>query len=256
MPRVPKSGEAIVDENQFYRLKKDIREYIRTLPDGDSVQLSEKAIAEKFRLTQGASRKLLLRLEAEGVVKSVPGIGYRKVDYSGTTVRTHFHVRRSLEGEAARLAATRADSADLLRLELILDEMEREITPDYSDRFFVLDREFHMAVVEASHDNLLKNLYSMLDFSIPAWLGQGFEIEYGMHNRNAFLTHQDIFRSIRDGNPEAAMMTMQHHLALPFNNNIAISESRGPAGNIRPQGSADGRKQETNIPSARGRREK
>ena len=134
--------------------------------------------------------------------------------------------------------------------------MEREITPGFNDRFFALDREFHLAVVEASHDNLLKNLYSMLDFSIPAWLGQGYEIEYNIHNRNAFLMHQDIFRSIRDGNSEAAMMTIQHHLALPFNNNIAISENRGPVGNIRPQGSADGRKQEPNIPSARRRREK
>ena len=230
MPRVPKSGEAIVDEKQFFRLKKDIREYIRTLPDDDSVRLSEKEIAERFRLTPGASRKLMLRLEAEGIVKSVPGIGYRKVDYSGTTVRTHFLVRRSLEGEAARLAATRADSADILRLELILDEMKREITSDFSEKFFLLDRDFHLAIVEASHDNLLKNLYSMLDFSIPAWLGLGFEVEYGIHNPKAYLAHLDIFRAIRGNNPEAAMMMVQTHLELPFNNNLAIDETRGPRG--------------------------
>ena len=221
MPRVAKSCEKIVDEKQFYRLKRSVREYIRDLPD-DGVNLSEKEIAERFRLTRGTSRKMLICLEAEGVVRSVPYLGYRKVDYSGTTVHTHFLVRRCLEGEAARLAAVRADRADILRLELILDEMQRAMTPEFSEKLSRLDREFHMAIVEASHDNLLKNLCTMLDASIPAWLGLDLKVDYSILNERALAAHRGIFEAIRGGSSDEASALMLKHLPLPDNDNIPV----------------------------------
>lgn len=236
MPRKPKFGESIIDEEHFNELKYKIRSYINAMPDDGSAMFSEKSIAEEFKLTQTGSRRLLMRLEAEGLLRSVPNRGYRKVDYSNTTVRTHFYIRQSIEGEAARLAAQRATREDLIRMMLIVEEMKEQNLPDDLSRQSALDHDFHHALLEASHDNLLKNLYSMLIFEIPAWEGIKEEFDWSEENRRTLIAHTEIIEAIRQHDPEAAVMRVHAHLMVPLNNNLAITTRHPMAVNSINQG--------------------
>ncbi|GAA3120256.1 hypothetical protein GCM10020001_045560 [Nonomuraea salmonea] len=72
-------------------------------------------------------------------------------------------VRRALEVESARLAATRRTDEDIRRIEAALAERERAWELDDPDFFVEADLAFHMAVAHATHNLVLIDLYE--DFS-------------------------------------------------------------------------------------------
>jgi GntR family L-lactate dehydrogenase operon transcriptional regulator len=67
--------------------------------------------------------------------------------------------RRAIETEAARLAATRAEKADLLRLSRNMEDQRRASS---ERQRAALDREFHAVLLDAAHNALLNTLF---DFS-------------------------------------------------------------------------------------------
>src|SRR5579884_2169878 len=90
----------------------------------------------------------------------------------GTELREVLQVRRTLEVEAARLAATERTDADLAELTELLarrDEAAAHVEdPRRRDEFAQLDAEFHLAVVRCSHNRLLTELYRGLTEVITA----------------------------------------------------------------------------------------
>ena len=105
-------------------VSEQIREYVASMSGNSLEYVSERGIAEKFSLNRSNSRKLLMGLEGEGLLQCVPQKGYRFIDYSKTSNRTLYTVRRTIESEAVRLAAGQATREDILRMLLILDEAE------------------------------------------------------------------------------------------------------------------------------------
>jgi GntR family transcriptional repressor for pyruvate dehydrogenase complex len=67
--------------------------------------------------------------------------------------------RRAIETEAARLAASRAESHDLQRLSRNVEEQKKTVVARQRS---LLDREFHAALLDAAHNPLLNTLF---DFS-------------------------------------------------------------------------------------------
>ena len=68
-------------------------------------------------------------------------------------------VRRALEVEAARLAAQQRDQHDIARIEAADARREAAIAAADLARFVAADLDFHTAVVEATHNGVLIELY-------------------------------------------------------------------------------------------------
>ena len=135
---------------------------------------SERVLSEQFGVSRSSMREAIRGVESSGLVSSSHGVGVFVVkatlDAPGTseilifedfTVPELFEVRRTLEGEAAALAAHRRGTADT-------DEMERLLGacagPELSDAEFVqLDIALHQAVAKASKNGLLSKLYGSLE---------------------------------------------------------------------------------------------
>ncbi|MFE0630954.1 FadR/GntR family transcriptional regulator [Streptomyces sp. NPDC058864] len=71
-------------------------------------------------------------------------------------------VRGALESAAAGLAATRRTADDLARLDTLLDRREHAWASGDRDAFVDADSAFHLAVVAASHNEVLAELYADL----------------------------------------------------------------------------------------------
>ncbi|WP_197320466.1 FadR/GntR family transcriptional regulator [Saccharomonospora sp. NB11] len=76
----------------------------------------------------------------------------------GARLREALHVRRLLEVEAARLAATERTDDDLATLRRLLEHRDECWARGDLDAFARTDAAFHLAVVDAAHNSVLSEL--------------------------------------------------------------------------------------------------
>ncbi|MFF1831460.1 FadR/GntR family transcriptional regulator [Paenarthrobacter sp. NPDC058040] len=114
-------------------------------------------------------------------------------------------VRRSLDVPAAALAAQRRDKADLDKLEDALSRRRSAAEAGDMEGFRAADIDFHRAVVDAAHNQLLAGLYGSLAENVEgAWTTPAVGVERAAHAGHD--NHDDLFEAIRDGSAQEAML--------------------------------------------------
>jgi DNA-binding FadR family transcriptional regulator len=119
----------------------------------------------------------------------------------GSELREILQVRRMLEVEAARLAATERTDDELARLRDLHDQRDTAQREAHFDDFVRADAEFHLAVVACAHNDLLTELYRGLTEVITASVAATTTRELGAAER---IDHRGILRAIADRDPARA----------------------------------------------------
>lgn len=126
-------------------------------------QLIETALAEWCDVSRTPIREALTRLEHDGLVERTDrGLAVRK--RSPDEILDIYETRIALEATAARVAAERRTSHDLLMLGRIADRMEA-VTDDV-DAMVELNRQFHRAIWRATRNESLIDLLERLDLHL------------------------------------------------------------------------------------------
>ncbi|MFP6772806.1 MAG: FadR/GntR family transcriptional regulator [Alphaproteobacteria bacterium] len=114
-------------------------------------------------------------------------------------------LRELIEPVAAKLAADRATSDDLTRIEAAYLRMEASVD-DY-EGFYVADVDFHLAVLNASHNQLVQRLAGI----IGTVLGLSFSLQKTVRIplRESLESHYQVFDGIRQRNRRAAERAMR-----------------------------------------------
>lgn len=119
----------------------------------------------------------------------------------GSELREVLEVRRVIEVEGARLAASRRTKAELTAMTRSLARRDKAAGAKDIEAFVATDAEFHRHVIAASHNKLLVELYRGLDETIEASVAE----TAGQDIRNAHMvSHQAILDAIAEGAPDAA----------------------------------------------------
>ncbi len=194
---------------------------------------TETVLAEHLGVGRNTVREAVRALTHAGLLECRQGDGtYVRAtsELSGAMARRLrtaeqleiLEVRRALEVEAARLAATRRTAADIVAIEAVLAEREQAWAAGDPEAFVESDLAFHIAVVEATHNRVLIELYA--DFS--AALRTSIAAAGGSLEQN-YIPHDAIVRAIAVGDATAAERAghacMEHIL-------IALTESQDLAG--------------------------
>lgn len=127
----------------------------------------ERDLAERMGVSRPSLREALAAMQTDGLLVARPGAGVFVADVLGSAfspalVRLiarhpqaaddYLTFRKDLEGLAAERAATAAGDTDLAVLDRIVQAMRHaHATPDPQAEA-ALDADFHMAIVEASHN--------------------------------------------------------------------------------------------------------
>jgi DNA-binding FadR family transcriptional regulator len=93
----------------------------------------------------------------------------------GAELRDVLQVRRGLEVEGARLAASHRTDADLAELRSLLSRRDECLRTGDTEEFARADTEFHLATVRASHNVILVELYRGLIEAITASVATTYE---------------------------------------------------------------------------------
>lgn len=138
----------------------------KVLPPGHRV--SEAGLARQLQVSKTPVREALLRLHAIGLVEEVDGSrGVRIVRASRESIQHACEVRAALEALAARLAASRATTAQCAHLVEVAGLSLARAREDDVDGFRSHDQEFHDALTAATCNpylvGLIGNAYTLAD---------------------------------------------------------------------------------------------
>ncbi len=140
---------------------------------------AERELSERMGVSRPSLREAIADLHERGLLSSRPGAGIFVADVLGSAfseglvqlfasheeaVFDYIAFRRDMEGLAAERAATLGSATDLQVINAIFLKMEAAHTKrDPSDEA-ALDAEFHMAIIEASHNIIMLHMMrSMFD---------------------------------------------------------------------------------------------
>lgn len=173
---------------------------------------SERALAARFHLSRTPIREILRRLEREHLVELVPrrGAFVRRLD--PREVLEIFQARETVEPAAARLAAARAEPAVLRRLRRQFDALELADRPIALAAMVAAGRRLHDAVVAASGNRYLQEMYGILSAQtarVRQMTREHFEIE-----RESYRWHVQILEALQRGDADGAERAMREHLRL------------------------------------------
>ncbi|MFJ6698401.1 FadR/GntR family transcriptional regulator [Streptomyces sp. NPDC091272] len=110
-------------------------------------------------------------------------------------------LRSTLESSAGRLAAHRRTEKDIKQLDATLARREEAWASGDAEQFVTADASLHLAVVAASHNDVLIALYADLGDLLRDWLRDdiGHELRPEDH-----MDHARLIEAIRAGDPETA----------------------------------------------------
>jgi DNA-binding GntR family transcriptional regulator len=190
-------------------LQEQVHERIRRgLIDGEfkpGQVLTIRDLARQLGTSIMPVREALQKLTVERVLELLPTRSVRVPNLTADAFREICEARMILEGQVARLAAQRADSFDMQRIEEASQEFAS--AKELRDPTMLLkrNREFHFSIYTAAHHETLMGLIE------PLWVRCGpctlllFE-ELGPEQvrRGASLHHQKALEAIRTRQPDEA----------------------------------------------------
>ena len=139
----------------------------------------ELQFAETLNVSRTPLRIALGELEKEGLLERLPTRGFRVRSFSVSQIADAVDVRGNLEGMAARLAAERGVTPELMgqlkdclvRGQQLIDEALRDQQPIDAQQWSEMNLRFHTLLVEASGNTVLSSALHFLSQTPMAGAG-------------------------------------------------------------------------------------
>ena len=188
-------------------------------------RLVESEISTNFKMSRGAVRTALIRLEEEGLVVREPHRGARVRKVSDDEAVEILQVRAVLEGLAVRLTAERIDDAGATRLRALL-ERHRELL-EGGDLLGASDAnaDLHAALLELSGHGTARRLIRALNSQTVRY--QYRTILIPGRPAASVAEHTAIVEAVVTGRADEAETAMRSHL---FNVAQAVQRAVLPGG--------------------------
>ncbi len=200
-------------DKTFFQLRKDIVD--GRIKAGS--KLSETGLSRKYDVSRALVREAINRLETCQLVERRANVGARVVALSPERLVSLYQVRESLEGMAARLAASNMTDAEIEELEALLDTHFETIQS--GDRLYqeAGDVDFHYRIIIGSKNDHLINMVTEGIYHLIRM----YRVQLGMAGprlTTAFDEHRNIVQAIANRDGELAEMLMRRHILYTRNN--------------------------------------
>ena len=209
----------------YQRVVDQIQDLIVTgkLQVGDRLP-SEAELCEQFGVSRTVIREATKSLAERGLLHSQPGRGTFVIPFSPQDLSDSFglfvrasdvsatkviEVRELLEVKIAELAAERAEPGNLAKMEQSLKQME--ISVESVDDYIDADLDFHMALAEATQNDIFPALIGSLVEELQDVRRTSADVPTGFHI--ALNHHRMIYECVTRRDKEGAADAMRHHLA-------------------------------------------
>ncbi|NOD65334.1 MULTISPECIES: FadR/GntR family transcriptional regulator [unclassified Ruegeria] len=190
---------------------------------------SERELAERMGVSRPSLRDAISELQAQGLLTAKAGSGIYVAEVLGSAfspalirlfgshdeaVFDYLSFRRDMEGLAAERAARQGSESDLKVVQAIFDKMQAAHDRNAADDEAQLDAEFHMAIIEASHNVIMLHMMrSMYDLLVQGVFYNRQTMFQQRATREAILDqHRAINDALQARSPLAARTAIEQHL--------------------------------------------
>lgn len=190
---------------------------------------SEREMAETMGVSRPSLREALSHLQEDGLLVARPGSGVYVAEVLGSAfspalvrlitrhpcaVDDYLAFRKDLEGLAAERAAQSAGEADLSVIDAVFRKMQAVHARPDPEIEATLDAEFHMAIVEASHNVIaLHMMRSMQELLQAGLLRNRSGVFADSATRERLLAqHDGINTALQHRDGKAARNLLSEHL--------------------------------------------
>lgn len=222
----------------------------RELRSGQFV--SQRELALITGMTLGAIRELIPRLEADGLIRTVPQRGMQVAQVDVSLIRNAFQFRLMLEREAAAMFAENAPTAEFDRLqqahEAVLAAATTAVTPALIERAQATDDEMHAAIVDSLHNEIVSNAYRVNSIKIRLIRQEQTRLDATLVVP-VMREHLKIIAALRTRDPVRAAVAIGDHITAARNRALGL-----PSPDARDPAARDDDITTINRASARGNR--
>lgn len=215
MPFIERSDQEPITaaDKTFIQLRTDIVEGVISFGS----KLSEMELSTKYSVSRAVIREAINRLEACRLVERKANIGARVVSLTTEGLVELYQVRESLEGMAAKLAATNMSDDEINALKELLESHFKTIQNGNNYYQEAGDVDFHYRIILGSKN---KQLISLLIDGIYHLIRM-YRVQLGMAGprvTTAFDEHKHIIQAISNRDADLAEMLMRRHILYSKNN--------------------------------------
>jgi DNA-binding GntR family transcriptional regulator len=172
--------------------------------------LSVPAISKALGISRSPVREAILRLEQEGLVRTIPRRGAVVVGVTFAELLKLYEVREFLEGLAARLAAEKATDEQIADLKKQWDEHSRAVAAGDVAAHMALDQGFHTQIFDAATNHYVAEM--RLEIQNQIRLGLTSTAAVPGNPPRALEEHKKILEAIVMRDPDRAEEAARAHI--------------------------------------------
>lgn len=173
----------------------------------EGTRIKEEVLADRFGVSRGPIRDVMLELSKEGLLRALPnrGVSINRMP-SRKARRIYLRTRRGLETLALRDGFPDWSGNDLLATEKILRHFR--VAAEFGDLSEVIEYDvaFHRSIIERYREDNLLVLWLPLMTTLA--------LPYSRHRdlMESYQEHQDILAALKKGDLEKALTLLKTHI--------------------------------------------
>ena len=187
--------------------------------------VSQRELAALTGLPLGAIREVIPRLEAEGLLVTVPQRGLQVANVDVKLVRNAFQLRIALEKEATAQFAVSATGEQLDEIEAahrdVVKRATRGVTPALLDAAQAVDWGLHDAMIDALGNEIISSIYRVNSLRIRLIRLDRVTLT-AESLQPAMAEHLALIDALRTRDPARAVAAMEAHLTHARNRALGL----------------------------------
>jgi DNA-binding GntR family transcriptional regulator len=151
---------------RFERIYGILRDRICLLDYAPGSHLSEEELAQEFEISRTPVRRVLARLESEGLVQSVHGVGTIVTDVDIEELQQVYHLRLELALLVGKLSPIPRTPEDLDRIRALIARCDSDVLNPDQRAFLRLNMDFFYELTAMTGNQPLREISERLYFQV------------------------------------------------------------------------------------------
>ena len=230
-PRVPAPAPGLAPSSLRVRAYQRFRDQILKANIEPGQVLSQRELTELLDVPLGAVRELIPRLEAEGLIRTMPQRGLQIAHVDLKLIRNAFNLRRMLEAEAGARFATTVSDAELEQIEQahwrIVRRAREGIDDALLDDATTVDWGLHDLMIDALGNELVAEIYRVNSLRIRLIRIEGSRMSPAVL-LPAMAEHLHIVQALKARDPALVVERISRHVESACNRALGVAQPAPP----------------------------
>lgn len=220
---------ATLARGRFERIYRTLRDRICLLDYPPGTRLSEEELANEFEISRTPVRRVLARLESEGLIEARHGVGTIVTDIEIEELAQVYHLRLELATLVGRLSPLPRSAADLDRIRALIARYDDASHDPDHNAFARLNMEFFAEISAMTGNQPLREISERLYFQTSRIVLKLMPRLNLVEEFAAFRREmEDILGAMEIGDLESVGYIRRSHIAMSFRRMMRYARRPAP----------------------------